>query len=43
MFKREGLSCEQGIGEAGTGQEGDYRKQENSHLGWPDDKYVMKL
>lgn len=22
MFKREGLSCEQGIGEAGTGQEG---------------------
>ena len=31
MIKRTGLSCEQGVDEAGTGQAED-RQQENSHL-----------
>ena len=39
----EDQSCEQGVGEAGTDQEGDYREQKNSHLGWPERKYVMEL
>ena len=43
MLKTEGQSCEQGMGEVDTGQEWDYREQENSHLGWPDHKYVMEL